>query len=73
VEKVPVLRVAEAGRSAAADVVAKEFTLTIAYLRISPHQPGVKLANDCGVTLTGFVRGKRMNVYTNDWRLAGRG
>lgn len=29
----------------------------------------VKLANDLGVTLIGFVRGKRMNIYTHGWRI----
>ena len=36
----------------------------------APTDLGVKLANDLGVTLVGFVRGKRMNVYTNSWRVA---
>jgi FdhD protein len=31
---------------------------------------GMRLANDLGVTLIGFVRGKDMMVYTNDWRIA---
>ncbi len=35
----------------------------------APTDLGVKLANDLGVTLLGFVRGKRMNIYTNDWRI----
>ncbi len=35
----------------------------------APTNLGVKLANDLGVTLVGFVRGKRMNVYTNYWRI----
>ena len=39
----------------------------------APTDLGVRLANDLGVTLIGFVRGKRMNVYANDWRLASRG
>ncbi|MBN2463583.1 MAG: formate dehydrogenase accessory sulfurtransferase FdhD [Dehalococcoidia bacterium] len=39
----------------------------------APTDLGVKLANDLGVTLIGFVRGKRMNVYANDWRLADHG
>jgi FdhD protein len=34
---------------------------------------GVRLANDLGVTLIGFVRGKRMNVYSNDWRIMSHG
>ncbi len=35
----------------------------------APTDLGVKLADDLGVTLIGFVRGKRMNVYTNGWRI----
>jgi FdhD protein len=35
----------------------------------APTASGVKLANDAGITLVGFVRGKRMNIYTNDWRV----
>jgi formate dehydrogenase assembly factor FdhD len=33
----------------------------------------VKLANDMGITLVGFVRGKRANVYTNSWRVTAGG
>ena len=39
----------------------------------APTDQGVKLAKDLGVTLVGFVRGKRMNVYAHDWRIAGHG
>jgi FdhD protein len=35
----------------------------------APTDLGVKLANDLGVTLLGFARGKRINIYTNDWRI----
>jgi FdhD protein len=35
----------------------------------APTDLGVKLAKDLGVTLIGFVRGQRMNVYANEWRL----
>jgi len=35
----------------------------------APTDLGVRLANDLGITLIGFVRGKRMNAYTNDWRI----
>ena len=36
----------------------------------APTDQGVKLATDMGVTLVGFVRGKKMNVYANEWRIA---
>ena len=36
----------------------------------APTDLAVKLANDLGVTLIGFVRGERMNVYANGWRVA---
>ena len=39
----------------------------------APTDLGVKLANDLGITLLGFVRGKRMNVYAHDWRLVSDG
>ena len=39
----------------------------------APTNLGVRLANDLGVTLVGFVRGKRMNVYTHDERIATNG
>jgi FdhD protein len=39
----------------------------------APTDLGVKLANDLGVTLIGFARGKRMNVYSNDWRVVDHG
>jgi len=34
-----------------------------------PTSLGVKLAADFGITLIGSVKGKRMNVYTCDWRV----
>jgi FdhD protein len=36
----------------------------------APTNLGVRLAADLGVTLVGFVRGKRMNVYTHAGRIA---
>jgi len=39
----------------------------------APTDLGVKLANELGITLLGFVRGKRINAYTNDWRIVGDG
>jgi FdhD protein len=32
---------------------------------------GVRLADDLGITLVGFVRGKTMTVYSNRWRVSG--
>jgi len=26
-----------------------------------------------GITLVGFVRGKKMNIYTHDWRIKRNG
>jgi len=39
----------------------------------APTDMGVKLADELGITLIGFVRGKRMNVYANDWRIVSHG
>jgi len=35
----------------------------------APTDLAVDLAADLGVTLIGFVRGRRMNVYTDGWRV----
>jgi FdhD protein len=35
----------------------------------APTASGVRLAIDSGITLVGFVRGNRMNVYANSWRV----
>ena len=35
----------------------------------APTNLAVKLANDLSISLIGFVRGKRMNAYTNEWRI----
>ncbi|GAI69490.1 unnamed protein product, partial [marine sediment metagenome] len=29
----------------------------------------VNLDNKLGITLIGFARGRRINIYTNDWRV----
>ena len=40
--------------------------------KAAPTNLGVRLAQDLGVTLIGFARGKKMNLYANEWRLKGR-
>jgi len=35
----------------------------------APTNLGVRLADDLGVTLIGFARGRKMNVYANEWRI----
>jgi FdhD protein len=34
-----------------------------------PTDLGMRLATDLGITIIGFVRGEKMNVYTGDWRI----
>jgi len=36
----------------------------------APTNLGLKLASNMGITLIGFVRGHRMNVYSNEWRIS---
>jgi FdhD protein len=36
----------------------------------APTSLGVKIADSLGITIIGSVKGKKMNVYTNDWRLS---
>src|SRR4030042_5493001 len=35
----------------------------------APTNLGVRLASELGMTLLGFARGRRVNGYTNDWRI----
>ena len=35
----------------------------------APTNLGVRIADNLGITLIAFVKGKRMNIYTNDWRI----
>jgi FdhD protein len=37
--------------------------------RSAPTDLAIKSASELGITLIGFVRGKRMNIYTNEWRI----
>jgi len=37
--------------------------------KAAPTDLGVKLANDLGITLLGFVRGERINAYANEGRI----
>ena len=37
--------------------------------KAAPTDMGIKLANDLGVTLIGFARGKKMNIYANEQRV----
>lgn len=39
----------------------------------APTDLALNLANGLGITLLGFVRGKRLNAYTNDWRIMSDG
>jgi len=39
--------------------------------RSAPTDLALEVATDLGITLIGFVRGKRMNVYSEDWRVVG--
>ncbi len=39
--------------------------------RSAPTNLAVNLANKLGITLIGFARGRRINIYTNDWRVNG--
>lgn len=37
--------------------------------KAAPTDLGVRLASELGVTLIGFAREKRMNLYANEWRI----
>jgi len=39
----------------------------------APTNLGIRIADTLGITLISSVRGKRMNVFTNDWRIVNDG
>lgn len=38
--------------------------------RSAPSNLAVNLARELGITLVGFARGRRINIYANDWRVS---
>jgi len=40
--------------------------------RAAPTTLSIELAETLNITLAGFVRGKRINIYTHQWRIAGQ-
>ncbi len=45
--------------------------IPIVISKSTPTDLAVDLAARLGITLIGFVRGKKMNVYTEGWRMIG--
>jgi FdhD protein len=45
--------------------------IPIVISKSAPTDLAVDLAVDLGITLIGFVRGRRMNVYADGWRVTG--
>ncbi|SJZ81721.1 formate dehydrogenase accessory sulfurtransferase FdhD [Selenihalanaerobacter shriftii] len=43
--------------------------LSILISRAAPTSLTVNMADELGITLIGFARGRRMNIYTHDWRV----
>ena len=37
--------------------------------RSAPTSLAIRMAEELDLTIVGFVRGKRMNIYTGDWRI----
>jgi FdhD protein len=41
--------------------------------RSAPTNVAVRMGDRLGITIIGFVRGERMNIYSNDWRVRADG
>ncbi|MDD4657682.1 MAG: formate dehydrogenase accessory sulfurtransferase FdhD [Eubacteriales bacterium] len=54
-----------------AEVVSKSCRMGIGLLisRSAPTSLGVQMAEEVGMTLVGFARGQRFNIYCNPWRV----
>lgn len=48
---------------------AAKLQIQVLISRAAPTALSVDLAESLNITLVGFVRGKRMNIYTHDWRI----
>jgi len=46
--------------------------IPIVISKSAPTDLAVRLARDLGITLVGFARGSRMNVYSNEWRISAK-
>jgi FdhD protein len=47
--------------------------IPVLVFRSAPTSLGVRLANDLGVTLVGFVQEEKMNIYAHSWRITNDG
>lgn len=48
---------------------AAKIGIPILLSRAAPTSLSVELARKLGITMVGFIRGKRMNVYAGEWRI----
>jgi len=47
--------------------------ISVIISRSAPATLGISLAKEMGMTVIGFVRGQRMNIYSNGWRVISGG
>ena len=68
IERFPIVRISEEGENDTEDVIAKEFSLTII---LNSQELATLLCSPANLKYLaiGFVRGKKMNIYTNRWRV----